>query len=72
MLHYLAVLAMNMAVFTVIGIIYMPFHKRWLKKHLKELGHPDFQDEEPDDKEPGDMKKQSDEKKLPSDYRNVD
>lgn len=71
MLHYLAVLAMNMAVFLVIGIIYMPFHKRWLRKHLKELGHPAFQDEESDDKKDESVKKQSDEKKLPSDYRNV-
>lgn len=56
--------------FVVLWAAY-PFF-RWIDKiHMKGLGHPDYQDKEVDKKEDV-MKKQSDEKKPPSDYRNVD
>lgn len=56
----------------ILGLIWVYILYPSYRRHMRDLGHPEFQDKEPDDKEPDDMKKQSDEKKPPSDYRNVD
>lgn len=67
----LTIIGLSVEMF-IMGLLWFFVFDRFHREHMKSLGHPDYQDKEEVDKKEIIVKKPHNEKKLPSDYRNVD